>query len=115
MTDDGSRIEEILTDLANARDADALQRFYDTWETFSREAKLIVPPGFLRDEDANMPDHLRPVSFLAYLLRRLWVGDEEAMTKLERILLPTGQSLTTFFRLDWRWGRLSYQPQYDVL
>src|SRR5437588_12388193 len=104
----------VLIRLANARDSDALVEFCTTWPDLSKEAEWIVPPDLLDNEDVDSEDvdseDLRPLSFLARLLRRLWVADEEAVTKLHAILLPSSSSYTrsptdtpsSMFRLDWR-------------
>ena len=114
----------VLTDLANARDRHALVEFYTTWPDLSKEAELIVPQDFLNDEgeeseDVDIDQDLRPLSFLADLLRRLWVADEEAVTKLHAILLPTTWTYTlsapsSMFQLDWTRGKFSYQPPSEL-
>ncbi len=107
---------KLLTELANACDTDAIQEFVRHWPDFSREAELVVPPAFLADED-EVPEALRHVSFLAYLLRRLWVADDEAVKKLNAIFLTRNLTLTLsppFFETDWRRGTFAYHPQTEV-
>jgi len=76
------RVEKMLTALANARDNDALQQFLQDWPAIAEDARRVVRSLLIGQEFADVPEDLRILAFLAYFLRRLWVGDDQAVAKL---------------------------------
>ena len=113
------RLEKMLKDLANASDDQAIHKLQISWPELSRDATGLLSIDFLGEREFfDTPADLRRFYFLRHLLRRLWVADEEAVRKLEEILVAAGDpSLTvtpSHFRLDWRRGTFTYQPQSEL-
>lgn len=109
-------VRSFLEELANARDTDALRSALTRWAALFVEARYCVPKNLICETQDTPKDLAIPES-IAFLLRRLWVSDEEAISKLDRLFLSENRSWTYtpgFFRADWRRSKLVYQPHSQI-
>jgi hypothetical protein len=118
MTADEQRqTEAMLAELANAREAQDLEQFHGRYPGLTQEAQRVIPTEMIGNDDLDKPLPLRILAFLSYLVRRLWVGDDIAIAKLEAILFSPDRSLSKIswpILLDWRRGSFIYQPWTEL-
>jgi hypothetical protein len=103
----------ILQHLANAGDDENLRKLW--WENFRTEQPPAPPDSVAHEKDFST--EIAHAAFVTYLVRRLWVADEEAVAQLQEILVSPNRSLTlppSFFSVDWRRESFVYQPRSEL-